>query len=63
MQSTAHYYTILKSCPINPELRNIQDVGYYAPRGPNLSKLCATCLLLRVTDLGEDTFIYFGYSP
>jgi hypothetical protein len=41
----------------------IQDVGYYAPRGPNLSKLCATCLFLRVTDLGEATFIYFGYSP
>jgi hypothetical protein len=25
--------------------------------------LCATCLYLRVTDLGEATFIYFGYSP
>jgi hypothetical protein len=25
--------------------------------------LCATCLFLRVTDLGEATFIYFGYSP
>jgi hypothetical protein len=37
----------------NPELRSIQDVGYYAPRGPNLSKLCATCLFLRVTDLGK----------
>jgi hypothetical protein len=43
--------------------RGIQDVGYYAPRGPNLSKLCATCLFLRVTDLGEATFIYLGYSP
>jgi hypothetical protein len=49
--------------PNNPELRSIQDVGYYAPRGPNLSKLCATCLFLRVTYLGEATFIYFGYSP
>jgi hypothetical protein len=28
-----------------------------------LSKLCATCLFLRVTDLGEATFIYFRYSP
>jgi hypothetical protein len=46
-----------------PELRSIQDVGYYTPRGPNLSKLCATCLFLRVTDLGEATFIYLGYSP
>jgi hypothetical protein len=36
---------------------------YYAPRGPNLSKLCATCLFLRVTDLGEATLIYLGYSP
>jgi hypothetical protein len=44
-------------------LRSIKDVGYYAPHGPNLSKLCATCLFLRVTDLGEVTFIYFGYSP
>jgi hypothetical protein len=35
----------------------------YGPRGPNLSKLCATCLFLRVTDLGEATFIYLGYSP
>jgi hypothetical protein len=51
------------SHPINPELRSIQDVGYYAPRGPNLSKLCATCLFFRVTDLAEDTFIYLGYSP
>jgi hypothetical protein len=25
--------------------------------------LRATCLFLRVTDLGETTFIYFGYSP
>jgi hypothetical protein len=25
--------------------------------------LCATCLFLRVTDLGEATFIYLGYSP
>jgi hypothetical protein len=25
--------------------------------------LCATCLFLRVTDIGEATFIYFGYSP
>jgi hypothetical protein len=50
-------------CPINPELRSIQDLGYYAPRGPNLSKLCATCLFLRVTDLAEATLIYFGYSP
>jgi hypothetical protein len=25
--------------------------------------LCATCLFLRVTDLGVATFIYFGYSP
>jgi hypothetical protein len=25
--------------------------------------LCATCLFLRVTDLGEATFIYFGNSP
>jgi hypothetical protein len=25
--------------------------------------LCVTCLFLRVTDLGEATFIYFGYSP
>jgi hypothetical protein len=25
--------------------------------------LCAMCLFLRVTDLGEATFIYFGYSP
>jgi hypothetical protein len=25
--------------------------------------LCATCLFLRVTDRGEATFIYFGYSP
>jgi hypothetical protein len=25
--------------------------------------LCATCLFLRVTDLGEVTFIYIGYSP
>jgi hypothetical protein len=25
--------------------------------------LCATCLFLRVTNLGEATFIYFGYSP
>jgi hypothetical protein len=39
------------------------DVGYYAPRDPNLSKLCATCLFLRVTDLGEATFIFLGYSP
>jgi hypothetical protein len=54
---------ILYSHPINPELRSIQDVGYYAPRGPNLSELCATCLFLRVTDLGEATFIYLGYSP
>jgi hypothetical protein len=30
---------------------------------PNLSKLCATCLFFRVTDLGEATFIYLGYSP
>jgi hypothetical protein len=45
------------------ELRSIQDVGYYAPRGPNLSKLCATCLFLRVTNLGKATFIYFGYCP
>jgi hypothetical protein len=30
--------------PINPELHSIRDVGYYAPRGPNLSKLCAMCL-------------------
>jgi hypothetical protein len=50
-------------CLINPELGSIQDVGYYAPRGLNLSKLCAMCLFLRVTDLGEATFIYFGYSP
>jgi hypothetical protein len=49
--------------PISPELRSILDVGYYAPRGPNLSKLCAMCLFLRVTDLGDATFIYFGYSP
>jgi hypothetical protein len=48
---------------MNPELRSIQNVGYYAPRGPNLSKLCATCLFLRVTDLGEATFIYLEYSP
>jgi hypothetical protein len=25
--------------------------------------LCAMCLFLRVTDLGEATFIYLGYSP
>jgi hypothetical protein len=25
--------------------------------------LCATCLFLRVTDIGEATFIYFEYSP
>jgi hypothetical protein len=25
--------------------------------------LRATCLFIRVTDLGEATFIYFGYSP
>jgi hypothetical protein len=25
--------------------------------------LCVMCLFLRVTDLGEATFIYFGYSP
>jgi hypothetical protein len=25
--------------------------------------LCATCLFLQVTDLGEATFIYLGYSP
>jgi hypothetical protein len=25
--------------------------------------LFAMCLFLRVTDLGEATFIYFGYSP
>jgi hypothetical protein len=25
--------------------------------------LCATCLFLRVIDLGEATFIYLGYSP
>jgi hypothetical protein len=41
----------------------MQDAGYYAPRGPNLSKLCATCLFLRVTDIGEAIFIYFGCSP
>jgi hypothetical protein len=28
-----------------------------------LSKLRATCLFLRVIDLGEATIIYFGYSP
>jgi hypothetical protein len=38
-------------------------LGYYAFCGPNLSKLCAMCLFLRVTDLGEATFIYLGYSP
>jgi hypothetical protein len=41
----------------------MQDVGYYAPRVPNLSKLWATCLFLRVIDLGEATSIYLGYSP
>jgi hypothetical protein len=41
----------------------MQYVGYYAPCGLNLSKLGATCLFLRVTDLGEATFIYLGYSP
>jgi hypothetical protein len=25
--------------------------------------LCATCLFLRVTNLGEATFIYLEYSP
>jgi hypothetical protein len=25
--------------------------------------LCSTCLFLRVTDLGEATFIYLEYSP
>jgi hypothetical protein len=25
--------------------------------------LCAMCLFLRITDLGEATFIYFRYSP
>jgi hypothetical protein len=25
--------------------------------------LCVVCLFLRVTDLSEATFIYFGYSP
>jgi hypothetical protein len=54
---------ILYTHPINPELRSIQVVGYYAPRGPNLSKLCVMCLFLRVTDLGEAAFIYLGYSP
>jgi hypothetical protein len=44
-------------------LLSIQDIGYYAPRGPNLSKLYAMCLFLRFTDLGEATFIYLGYSP
>jgi hypothetical protein len=52
---------ILWAHPINPELRNIQDVGYYAHCGPNLSKLCAMGLFLRVTNLGEATFIYLGY--
>jgi hypothetical protein len=41
----------------------MQDVGYYAPHSLNLSKSCATCLFLRVTDLGEARFIYLGYSP
>jgi hypothetical protein len=41
----------------------MQDILYYAHYDPNLSKLCATCLFLRVTDLGEATFIYLGYSP
>jgi hypothetical protein len=62
-RTTKEKYSVRKLYPINPELRSIQDVGYYAPRGPNLSKLCATCLFLRFTDLGEATFIYFGYSP
>jgi hypothetical protein len=54
---------ILLTHPINPKLHNIQDVGYYAHCGPNLSKLCATCLFLRVTDLDEATFIYLRYHP
>jgi hypothetical protein len=33
-----------KQQPIKQELRCIHDVGYYASRGPNLPKLCATCL-------------------
>jgi hypothetical protein len=45
-----------KQHPINRELRNIHDVRYYAHCGPNLSKLCATCLsfefLISVYPLG-----------
>jgi hypothetical protein len=37
--------------PINQELRKIQDIWYYAQCGPNLSKLCVTCLSYPVGDL------------